>query len=105
MNQLEQSLQTLIKLCRVFGYTGSSELKGTLAHWGRLLESSHVRWDKLIKYKLAAFYAAHQRTRLPVPPPGTETDKPHVLFGGELGRWMRSLLHNASPTRREEFLQ
>ena len=105
MDQLKQSLSTILTLCRVFGYTGSSNLEGTARTWHKFVEKSKIRWDKLLKYKLAAFYASHKGTRLPVPPPGLESDKPHVLVGGELGRWMRSLLHNASEARREEFLQ
>jgi hypothetical protein len=65
-------------------------LTSTVQTW--IEHSGSIPWNKYIKYKLAAFTAAHlDQTNLPPPPGGvSEQDRPDALIGGRVFRWFKS---------------
>lgn len=63
----------------------------TVAKWIKM--SGDVHWVKFMKYKLAAWFAAHLDQPLPAKPEGMhEEDKANILIGGALGRLARTYI-------------
>jgi hypothetical protein len=96
LHSLRLSLQVLVDLFRLFGFSGdaSTSLAGTLKTWSE--QAAHCGWLKWTKYKLAAFFASQTAQELPKNPVKGSSDLAHKLFGGRVGRWLDLVL---SPKR------
>jgi len=70
--------------CFLLSITISVEEK-TYKHWESLVDAMGGRWDKVAKYKIAAFIAYHYKQPLPKKPFDAK-DCPGRMFSGELHR-------------------
>jgi len=103
--EVRESIRVLVQVCRAYGYEGRAETGNTEIHWMNLVQDCQGDWMKVIKYKLAAFYAAHKKQdQLPLAP-FKVTDLPHQLLGGRLGRFMRAFLARSEISARTSFLE
>jgi hypothetical protein len=102
--EIKNTLLVLTQVCRMFGYIGEFNLEKDLQRWLGL--AVIPGWMKLVKYKLAAFFAIHNDQTLPTPPWKAELkirDRPEWLFGGRMGRFIRTFLKTSNETRKLEF--
>jgi len=53
-------------------------------------------WVKYFKYKTCSFFAFYENQPLPPKPEGLGDDKPGYLFGGVIGQWVKSQLHQGN---------
>jgi len=80
-----------------------SEMGSTVVHWVQGAVASGG-WMQFVKYKLAAFFAAHNEQKtLPKRPFGSFRDDPKHLVGGRVGRFI-DLLIKFRPKQRMSFL-
>jgi hypothetical protein len=102
--EIVKCLEVLLVICRMFGFEGKSPMKGSIDHWTALAEEEGVGWMKVVKYKLAAFFAYHH-TCPPLPiAPFRGRDHPGALFKGRLGRWTQLMMVRGNNDWRYEFL-
>jgi hypothetical protein len=81
-------ISILIELCIIFGLREKQcKWEGTIRHWQDLVKATGGDWMKVAKYKLAAFFSAHNQQPLPEPPFKVK-DCPKQLFGGAAGKWI-----------------
>lgn len=94
ITQLNVCYKEIERLCVIEGYEGKRvNLEGkticpTVKHWITLSETVGYDWVKVMKYKLAAYFAFHEDQTLPTYPFGDCVDKPGHLVGAGLGRWL-----------------
>jgi hypothetical protein len=93
---VQKCIEVLLTYFRLCGFNdGGYSPKGTI-HWHKLcVERMGGNWIAFYKYKLAALYSAAEDQPLPAIPKGLEKpieneaiDKPSVIFGGKLLRWL-----------------
>jgi hypothetical protein len=105
MQQIKQSLETIAEVCQIFGFQGSSiiSISNTTDHYLTLSQSWGCDWIKVLKYKTSAFFAHHNDQQLPVCPGDSSIDKPEVILGGEVGRWIKVYMYQSTATEKLEF--
>jgi len=105
LTHVQGVLQVLLQVCHVYGLDHQTEITAeTVGHWTVMsLESGS--WIKAAKYKLASFFAVHTNQKTLPSKPFEVEDNPAFLFGGKIGRWMRTYLKTTSPLMRMSFLQ
>jgi hypothetical protein len=101
---VQKSLEVLMTLIRIYGYTGKDDVQKTVDHWMSLVKETGS-WIKVAKYKLAAFYSFHHNQVLPQKPFTEAKDRPDFLLGGGAGRWLKAQLHTLTGIEREGLLQ
>jgi hypothetical protein len=100
---ITETVDTLTLVLGIFGLSDQKHHAPTTSHWQKLAMAAGGKWMKVVKYKLAAFYAYHHGQTLPVAPFNIP-DKPNHLIGGKPGRFIKFFLDHY-PLRREELLQ
>jgi hypothetical protein len=101
---IEECLEVLTDVCRLFGYKGKVNLQKSVDHWMAITEESGAGWMKIAKYKLAAFFAFYTHQTLPQCPFNELHDRPENLFGGRLGRFVSVFLKRADRPTKMSFL-
>jgi hypothetical protein len=87
---LSLSLECIVDLAKLYGFDDVGFTRySTLRHWQ--LCSVDCGWIKFVKYKLAAFMSAHLGGEMP-DRPFVRDDKPFILAGGSLGRYIKLLM-------------
>jgi len=106
--KISECLKILEKISRIYGFEGEFDNKRTVDHWMVIMKEIGMAkgqhsWQKLVKYKLNAFFAFHTRQAVPAKP-FTSDDNPAILFHGRLGRFMTLLLKRATRMEKYSFL-
>jgi len=104
IDAVSSSLSVIETISRTYGFVGSWNRKNTEEHWGRMVIEVNGDWMKVAKYKLAAYFASHVQQPLPPNPVPKSEDLPHVLVGGNLGRFLNLYLSRASEMDRFSLL-
>jgi hypothetical protein len=103
--KLEECAKAVSEIYNLYGCsekTVKSSLEKTVNWWMILAEHCEWNWMKLMKWKLASFYAYHIRNELPPAPQDKVQDKPSVLLKGAAGRWATKILRVQLPRNGEE---
>jgi len=101
-SSVKECISVLVDIIRLFGFRGQANVDSTVAHWEALANS--VGWIKVVKYKITAYFASHTQQVLPVKPFECD-DKPNVLIGGRVGRFLNMFLLRSPAKERMELLQ
>jgi len=103
--EVREAIQAIVTVARIFGYKGKGEVSPTVEHWVSLGKAAGVRWAKIAKYKLAAFYSYHKKQPIPEAPfKPAGLDRPDMLVGGGTGRFLSSIMHHEGVVK-DELLQ
>jgi len=111
-SNLYSCIDLILRASAQFGYIREDgEVFGYTDQWCGLLEKMEQgpnAWIRLVKHKIASFYAAAQgavgdKQKMPVPPKGLEDDKPLFLLGHRWCRWFGLFRRSKSP-HYQEFL-
>jgi len=86
---IAKSLNVLRQVSRIYGFKGEWNSDSTADHWVRMADACGGNGMKVVKYKLAAFFAFHTQQPLPLDPCPQVEDRPHQLVGGRLGRFLK----------------
>lgn len=102
---LQQCLSVILRSFCLFGFQSEGyELGKTLSHWMALCRAVPRKGpdtvSRVVKYKLAAWFASHVSQPVPPAPFQGVEDKPGVLLGGKAMRWQRIAL---SPKNQDRF--
>jgi hypothetical protein len=91
---VESCIKCIIDILQIFGFKESVTTHSpTVKQWLALVSSAGGDWLKVAKYKLAAFYASHNKQPMPKAPFSCK-DRPDFLVGGGAGRFLHNLLKN-----------
>jgi len=103
---LEGCLNVLVQYAEIHGFQSQGfKTSDTLSHWRALCVENGLTMTKLMKYKLASFYAYHMRQKLPSSPLYVNgDDKPQFLMGGKFARWFSLQQNRLSGIEFKKFL-
>jgi hypothetical protein len=97
----EEVLKVIIMVLNAYGCRETEPTPKTIAHWTAMFLDAG-EWDKVVRYKLTAYYASQHGQPLPKSPLTHVRDNADCLLGGGPGRWLRKRLRDED---RESLLQ
>jgi hypothetical protein len=105
---LKDCAAVLEEAYKLYGFVGKSEKSTvrTVRHWMTLAEPMNFDWMKLMKYKLAAFYAYHignEQPTMPWPASSGLKDSSKKLLLGKWDRFAQGILHHKVAKNPEGF--
>nr|UQB76427.1 RNA-dependent RNA polymerase [Flumine narna-like virus 10] len=103
---VEESLKVLLLAYEIYGFEGQSyKIDHTIEHYMKLVNNVNGDWMKVLKYKLAAFFAYWTNAKERPNNPFTIKDSPGILLSGPADGWAGERLRNWSRLERHSFLQ